>query len=333
MDIAQKALYNSLRMSWLQGQESPPEEIIEPWKVEDYRLLSLDDLFKRLQQKEIVLDRALFKSYADQFDSPEELTMWLLDGEELSPEDYDQIYLVAFELWRKLLPEKPSISVICDELDYQISCYDQGDKSNLEPLQDALSSFYTILQENVDEGMDPQQIYSALSEFCANDLDHFLYDYISDQIDEHLNDYATELLDQFYSYIVEKKWFDLLRARLIAIQDAHKGNELLRQIFEQSKNAPALDFYLDILTSMVQEGNRELFAKIATATCDLVEQEEDFVELLSVCSDFYGCLDKDDIQLEIDSRIQKRAKENHFGPLSPSDSDLIWLKELFKNNA
>ena len=216
MDIAQKALYNSLRMSFLQNTESHEDVAIEPWKVEDYRTLTLDELFKRLYGQEIVLDKQLFKSYAEQFDSPEELTQWLLGSEEVPPEDYDQVYLVVFELWRKLSPEKPSISIICDELDFQISQYDLGKRENPEPLQEALSTFYAILQENIDQGMEPTQVFETLSEFLAHDLEHFLYDYISDQIDEHAYDVATELLDQFYPFIGDKKWFDLLRHAYIS---------------------------------------------------------------------------------------------------------------------
>src|SRR5581483_1928170 len=100
MESTQKAIYNSLRMSWLQDKTI----MIEPWKVEDLRPLSLDVLFSRLQKKEIFLDRASFVSYADQFDSPEELSEWLRESVNLEEEEADEIFLLVFELWRRLVP-------------------------------------------------------------------------------------------------------------------------------------------------------------------------------------------------------------------------------------
>src|SRR5207253_733099 len=119
MDIAQKALYNSLRMSFLQDTEI----FVEPWKIEDYRMLSFEELFLRLHKREIFVDKSTFISYANEFDTPEELAEWLAESE-VATEDFDQIYLLIFELWRRLIPEKPSVSILCDELDYQIYNFD-----------------------------------------------------------------------------------------------------------------------------------------------------------------------------------------------------------------
>jgi hypothetical protein len=120
MGIGQKALYNSLRMAWLQDDQLP----VKPWQVEDYRALQLEELFARLGQFELFFDRPTFKEYANQFDSPEELSAALIDSERVSPEECDQIYLLVFELWRRFAQEKPSISILCDGLDYQIFDYD-----------------------------------------------------------------------------------------------------------------------------------------------------------------------------------------------------------------
>jgi len=324
MDIAQKALYNSLRISWLQNAQIS----IEPWKVEDYRQLSLDELFSRLQIKELFLDRSTFKGYTDQFDSPEELTEWLVDDEQCLPEDYDQMYLVIFELWRRLVPEKPSISIICDELDHQIFLYDQGERKEIEPLQDALNSLHSIMEENVDRGMEAREVFSAISEFCANDIEEFLYDYILDQVAANQYDYANELVEQFSPFAVDAKWFDLLKARLANVEDLHAANDMLRSIFEMNQEEPSLEFFLALLTLMVQGGNYDLFLEVVDETLKLIEAEEDFIELLTISSDFFRCLDQEDIQARIDAMIEKRASKVAQDVISRDDPDVRAFREL-----
>ncbi len=328
MDIAQKALYNSLRISWLQDDQIS----VEPWKVEDYRLLDVEALFSRLLQRELFLDRTSFKTYADQFDSPEELTQWLIDSEDLSPEDYDQVYLVIFELWRRLCAEKPSISILCDELDLQIYHYDQGAVEYLEALQDAINNFHSVLEENVDQGMQREEVFSAISEFCAHDLEHFFYDYIADQVDAQDTDYATELLDAFYPFVIDKKWFDLLKARLVNIRDFHEANTMIKQVFEANveEATASLALNLDILSLMVQGGNYDLFLQIVEHTLTLIECEEEFIELLTVTADFFRCLDQEGTQEKIEQLISKRAHKEKADPIKQSDSDVAFFKALLK---
>ena len=50
--------------------------------------------------------------------------------------------------------------------------------------------FKHILDENVDEGVPPEQALQLISTYCANDIETFLYDFISEQIDEDNETYA-----------------------------------------------------------------------------------------------------------------------------------------------
>ncbi|MDB6082050.1 MAG: hypothetical protein JWO53_1322 [Chlamydiia bacterium] len=324
MDIAQKALYNSLRISWLQNQQIS----VEPWKVEDLRILPIEELFDRLQKKDLFIDKITFKSYADQFDGPEELTEWLISGETSSPEDYDQIYLIFFELWRRLVPEKPSISILCDEVDLQIFKYDQGDREHIEALQDALNNLHSVLEENVDRGIQSEEVFSAISEFCANDLEQFLYDYISDQIDVQNYDYANELIDEFCSFVIDKRWFDLLRARVVNISDLHQANEMIRHVFQLNQEHPSLELNLDILALLVQGGDFDLFVKVVMHTLQLLEGEDDFIELLRISSDFFRCLDQEDIQEKIDALIEARITKDVPAQISLDDEDIQVFKQF-----
>ncbi len=58
-----------------------------------------------------------------------------------------------------------------------------------------------------------------VSDGCANGLETFLYDFVSDQLDEGMVSYAAELVDGFYQYVSDTKWFDFLRARIAVETD------------------------------------------------------------------------------------------------------------------
>jgi hypothetical protein len=126
METRGHALYNLIRMNWLEDPTLP----VEPWQVEDYRLLPDEEIYSRLEKLGISIDQARFIEYALHFTSPEEMTETLWVDEEL--DNFDQAYLLIFELWRRFLPEKQSLSIFCDELDYLIDRYDE-DSSRMKP--------------------------------------------------------------------------------------------------------------------------------------------------------------------------------------------------------
>ena len=105
-----KALYNLIRFN-VQEDGSIPHE---PWAVEDLRPLPEETLFSRLGKLGIALDRARFVQFSEGCDTPEDLTDLLLD-DAADEKMHDPIYLLLFELWRRFLPERPSLSIFCDE--------------------------------------------------------------------------------------------------------------------------------------------------------------------------------------------------------------------------
>lgn len=332
MNISPKALYNSLRMSFLQN----PTFSVERWKVEDYRQIPLEELFLRLQACNLVLDRHSFLAFADEYDSPEELFDHLVADQETEDSDaniqeqsaQDQLYLLIFELWRRLACEKQSISVICDELDYQIFLYDQGQTTNLEALENALSSFHAALEENVDQGLSRDQVFEAVSEYLANDVQLFMIDYISDLIEHQEYQYAEELLEQFYPYMPDKKWFDLFHARLIGATDIRKGHELLAKIFRHECATPDLQFNLDILSYLASLPDFELFRHVAIRSLGLIEDEDELLELLHISSDICHSLDLhekgDALHAIYDAR---KAAPRAF---AKGDSDLAQFEKMLK---
>jgi hypothetical protein len=321
MEIDRRALYNSLRISWLLN----PKISVEPWQVEDYRSLSSDALFERLDLHDIALDRPSFLELSDQFDTPEALTDSVLEDLETDATTEDQVYLLLFELWRRFVPEKPCLSIFCDELDHQIYLYDHGLLSHPEEIEDALANLQILMDENADEGADPHEIFQMVASGCANDLESFLYDFIIEQIEAGNEPYASELLDAFYEYVQDSKWFDFLKARLLSLSDQEAAMRIIREVLSESPKD--LEFYLETLTFMIQAGGREDFIHLVKKTIPLLESESDLQDLLSICAEFYQRLDRDSTVQAIHEMINSRDKMELDAPVSRQDPQ---LRELLK---
>lgn len=326
MQLERRALYNSLRQNWVLD----PTLEVEPWQVEDYRALPLDTIFERMEDRQIYLDKSSFLTFAENVDSPEELCDGLTADFNLPPITQDQVYLLIFELWRRLLPEKQCLTIFCDELDHRIHLYDLGQMENPEEIQDALANLQVVLDENTDEGADPIEVFEGISSCCANNLETFLYDFIAEQIDNENYAYASELIDDFYEYIYEPKWFDFLRYRITIIQDPEGAQKLINMLIEDSKNEPDLEFNLELMASLVKGGDEKSFRRLLDQSLKLVKFEEDFQDLLSICIDFYRCLDKENVEQQIHHLLKKRSfipLESIFNTKDQQVTELLKLLE------
>lgn len=304
MDIEGKALYNLLRMNWLEN----PDLLVEPWQVEDYRSLSNEELEGRLSSLEFRFDKAAFIGMGEEVESPEALADILIGDKEIAPQQQDQIYLLVFELWRRYLPEKASISIFCDELDTQIFHYDRGFLDHLEDLQDVVSNLKVILDENTDHGQSPIETFQAIGSLCANDLESFLYDFTADQIDSENESYAEELIDDFYDFIEDSIWFDLLKARLLSLHDEEAAHHQLLGIIEEVKENPSPEFLLELLAFTAQGGDPEIFIKVVQMALKVIETEDDFKEILHLSEDFCDYFDFPDQQEQVHALIKEREK-------------------------
>lgn len=317
MRLHTKALYNLLRYNCLED----PSIFCEKWQVEDLRLVGTEELFQRLRDFGIALDKRHFVLYAMDCDDPEELSECLI-VDKSSTVKQDQIYLVVFELWRRLLPEKPSLSIFCDELDFRIYLYDKGKLESHELIEDGVANLLDILDENIDEGKDPKEVFVSISKYCAHDLESFLYDYIADRIDEGNITYATDLLENFYQFLTNWRWFDFLRVRLVAKSDIVIANDIIKKIILKEKERPDVDLSLEILKFMVQEGYPELFVELAKLTLQNISTEDEFLELLETTSEFYRRLDEEEKDRAIQKIIDKRSKIDGQAKVIKSDKDI-----------
>ena len=326
MDVERKALYNLLRMNWLKN----PSLDVEPWQVEDYAKFPKEELFRRLSKLHVNLNEVYFLAYADKADTPEDLTDMLVDVE-ASVAVHDQVYLLLFELWSRLIPERPSLSIVCDDLDRQINLYDSDsdmEEDALEEIQDALANLQDILEENVDVGEEEHQAFALIAVRCANDIEAFLYDFISDRIDEENEVYAYELIEGFSPYVKDSKWFDFLKVRTLGLSDMDAANELLAELYENYANEYGLELFLETLAFMVKGGMDELFLQVLENTVKVLDTEGDFQDLLQICADYLECLDLDHEEHNIQDLLKARQEKSTDLPIDLDDADLKQLIDL-----
>ncbi|MGE5196209.1 MAG: hypothetical protein ACM3JI_02640 [Anaerolineae bacterium] len=323
MHIRGKALYNLLSLSWREDSTLQ----VQRWQVENYRALSLEEIFKRLKALDIVLSKESFLLYAESCSSPEELTefLWVKENDH---EQQDQAYLLLFELWRRLVKDKQPLSIFCDELDDRIDLYDRKALASDDGVQEILAELEDVLDRHVDQGEKPKEVFSILSQSCAHDLETFIYDYIVDQIDQGHELYASELLDGFAEYVEDEKWFAFLRVRLFFSSDAEEGSRLLKGLLEQVQEEPDVDLAFEMASFLVHAGDEALFWQTASLIFESLKTEADFQELLAVISDYFRRRDQDQEHQNVQAIIARRADKEGGALLTSKDVDRKRLKSL-----
>ena len=321
-----RALYNLLRVNF---EEDPKSFPITKWQIEDYRSLALEELFRRLEKLGISLDEEHFINCGENSVSPEELTDILCDAESI--DKFDQAYLLIFELWRRLLSKKESLSIFCDELDRLIDFYDREDLIKEEPLQDALSDLERILDKHVDEGEDPKHVFAEVVLYCAHDLESFIYDYVLAKIDQEEMLYASELLDGFSPYLEEIHWLTFLYIRLLADTDQEEAEVMLSQLLEGLEEEPDFELLLEIARFLVNRGDTTHFINTVAQCKTLIETEQDFQELLAITCAFYRLLDRDKETAEISNILKMRQDKSLDQKLSSNEPALKKYYQLLKD--
>jgi len=289
-------------MNW---QEDPSLPVAD-WQVEDYTSLDAQELFSRLKTIGLGLTQERFLQFSEAVASPEELIDTLWTQEDMS--GFDEAYLLIFELWRRFLPEKQSLSIFCDSLDELIDLYDQELLEDEEALPDAIADLELVLDEHVDQGGEPKEIFKEISLYCAHDLESFIYDFISALIDVKNNSYALELLEAFDPYTEDEKWFQFLQMRLLATTDQEEANALLSELLEEQEEEPEFEFLLDIARFLIHQGTVSYFMETVALTRYLIQTEQDFQELLAIASQFYRLLDKEEKAEKIFQILRTRQK-------------------------
>jgi hypothetical protein len=323
MELKGRALFNLLRMSWIEDRSSD----VKQWQVEDLRDLSMEELFSRLKKLGIILDEQSFNLYAENCDTPEELAdcVWF---EEDDLEGYDKAYLLLFEMWRRLLPDKLSLSIFCDELDQLIDAYDSGSLQDEEMLQKALSILEDILDDACDADGSAPSVFKEIASYCAHDLESFLFDYITDQLEKEDLTYASELVDAFYDYSQDRRRFDLLRAQLFASADLEKSNIIYARILEELSENPDRDLILRVAESLIHHSDLRLFLQAVRIGLLCIKTEEELQNLLTIIGEYYRCLDRDAEESVFRKLLEERASYPLDKQIDPSDKAVLCILKL-----
>lgn len=237
MQFHGRGFYNTLMFSSSQAQEK--------WQIENYQPLSLETLLSRLKEKGLLLDPDLLKEYMRNADSPEDLTDILSENDE-GTKEYESLYLIIFELWRRLAPEKESLSIFCDRLDHLIHDYDEG-KPVADELVKALNETLKIFENHMASGLSQKQTYELFSSYLAQDLETFIYDFLCDLIEAGESTLAFELVFGFYEFLHDKPALDMLKSVINLFEDSEETQSLFFHVMEGLFDKKRYNLVLDAI--------------------------------------------------------------------------------------
>ncbi|MBI5274226.1 MAG: hypothetical protein HY860_04145 [Chlamydiales bacterium] len=296
-----RALFNLLRLKY-RNQQLPTS--LEQWQIEDYRAMNTEALFHRLLFLGVSLDLEAFKLYTASCDSPEKL-LYYLSAKEENDSSKLQIYLIVFELWRRFVPEKQSLSILTDEIDHKIEQHYQGELEE-DQAQVMFVTLEDIFDQAVDEGQPPKGVFVALSNYMAHNLEHFLYDYIGKMIAQNKDLTASELIDGFYPYIQQETAFDLLKVKLLAKADVEEATIAAQRLSEKIIEEKNKSLAFDLIQFLAQEGTPEVFFQTYQKIVPLIETEKDFKQMLEIAASYYRGFDKELEEEQIQHLINSR---------------------------
>ncbi len=228
---------------------------LQGWELENHQALTTEELFGRLKQLGISLEQEHFAAFAEPVKSPEELADVVVP-DEADDELHDHAYLILFELWRRILPERRPHSIFCNELDELMTdWYAEGEGSN-ERVQSAVSLLQTILRDADDAGMDPETLFAMIAEGCGNNLAGFLYDFGRSQIEDEGGDpqLAREIVGFYQNIVPDSRWMHLLHAALLEGEGLDEESLSLRlklaaELTEDWSLQAALELISDLIGS------------------------------------------------------------------------------------
>lgn len=301
MEFKGRALYNLLKISTKEDSSIRAE----PWQIQDYRSLSEQELFQKLFHLHLHLTKENFILYADSCHSPEELVecLWVQETDLVGQE---KAYLILFELWRRYLPNRQSLSIFCDELDNLISEFDEGIPMEDEKWQVVLSELEDILDQNTDLNANPKEVFASILQYTAHDVESFLFDYIFELLEEENEILATSLIEAFDDYVSEKKWFSLLRARLLSSSQIDAWTGLIHRLIEEEAENPNLSFLMEIFLFLKEQDDAPLFFECMQQILSLVKNDTERKEILQCAAEFSQNLPNASLEKSILNILQKK---------------------------
>lgn len=291
----------------------------------ELRKSSISSLFEELKHVGIPLDEKGFEILSKSYDNPEEMALDLCID---NPEAHASLLPIIYEAWRRLCPEKYTISLFGKELDYLIENYENGTLENPEDLYQALAQLQNLLEENSEES----DAFSLVQEYVDYDLEGFLYVFILNEIELNEVAYAHDLIEGFFPFVSEKIWFEYLLARVLILEDIEEGYEKIEELLESKlKDEKNLDLNLEILLFLAESGNHSLFLQLAWQTSEYLETEEDFLDFAEIIEQHYRTLDIETLSQTIKKILNSRTPRPLNMPLSHDDPDLLQIHKVLNH--
>ena len=249
----------------------------EPWEYLDYRALSFDDLFASLREYNFFFDGETFEEIAAEVDAPEQLVQYLQIEDEGTER---KVYLILFEIWRRLLDDRETVSIFCDELDYIISRFeeDEDDSTLLLILQQVVE----ILDSNVDYGSSPDKVFKRFCSYLAHDLENVIYTFIGSKIKKGEDGVFLNLLDHFIPYVSDKRQLQFLKVRALPKVFLEEKKKLLEYIVSSLQEDVNVTLSFGILFYLIGQRNKELFSELFSFLANHNNDEGVLVKLLDV---------------------------------------------------
>lgn len=317
MEARGRARFNRCRFDKRQADES-----CSLWMAEDYALLETEILYQRLKAFGIT---GKIEELSKQANDPEELAQKLSGSEDL-----EKIYLLIFELWRRFLPEKETLSIFADSLDELIDRFEEQDLSEEEEdlLICRLKSLENLLDDYVSRGWDKETAFEFVASYFCYDLEQFIYSFILDQISFGNDTLASELILGIYPYIKEKSGFDFLKIQILYNVDPQRALSMLDELVEEGDECENPDLWLDVIAFLAAHGDHQRLKAAYQKTVHHLEHEIDLREMLSILADYYDLIGNSSQKQTVLKIAQSRSELPPEAHLDLSYHEKLMLQEL-----
>lgn len=255
-----------------------------------WREQSTQFLFDQLHNLGIDLDKSHFLAWARESDSPEDLLNLLAPDNEDEEKDslyMDHLYLILFELWRRFVPERRSLSIVADDIDQTICMYDaRGGECSIEEensfaskMVGYFSEYVRILEASLEQfkGCSPEEKEDVLMEgftspeaaifgmsqpFFAHDIARSFFDFVVEYASSEIAHELLSIIDRIAPFIMPQNFLPAMRVHALWYEDearaVQQAREFSRELFSKR--------YVDPVTKVLkQEAIPSVFAFLVFA--------------------------------------------------------------------
>jgi hypothetical protein len=285
-------------------RENPNLEV-KDWEILDYNNLSIDDLFSNLKGLGFNFTPEIVIELASQGEELDTICFEKYGPKEVDEEILENAYLNLFEIWRRLLPNHKSISIFANDFDEFIDAYEKGEVTGSEAL---FNELFDILDESVDEGMEPKGVFKELSNYLGHDLESFLICYIFDLIEHDNETLALRYLDNIYTYIQGNLWLDFFRIKLLKGALPEDVTAITYRFLDKLKLHFDPELGFEVLYYLIETGHKEIFKKTYKEFLKEIKTQDEFREMLEILHAFFSLNEQNKEENLVKELIENRKK-------------------------